>query len=242
MASSVEIKDLCKNIGEKVILDNINLNIEDKKSLVVLGRSGVGKSVLIKNICALMEPTSGSIKVHGLEITKLNTKQKLQLMSKFGFLFQGSALFDSMTVWENIAFSLLNNLHYNKDVAKKVAIEKLEMVDMDKYIADLYPSELSGGMQKRVALARAIACNPSIIFFDEPTTGLDPITSQIINELIVRVKNIVGATTITITHDIKSAMYIADRIIFLNDGRIEWDGMPDKLESCENEMLRQFLV
>ena len=172
----IEISNLCKKFGNKIILDNLNLNVYDKESLVILGRSGEGKSVLIKNISTLLKPDSGTIKIDGVDITK--TKNKFDLMNRFGYLFQNGALFDSLTVWENISFKLLNNFKFSRSQARKVAIEKLEIVDLDEKIADLYPSELSGGMQKRVSLARAIACDPDIIFFDEPTTGLDPITAE----------------------------------------------------------------
>jgi phospholipid/cholesterol/gamma-HCH transport system ATP-binding protein len=240
MQNKIEIRGLCKRFGEKIILDNLDLDIEDKKSLVVLGRSGMGKSVLIKNISTLIQADSGSIKIDGFEVTTLSGKKRLQFMNKFGFLFQGSALFDSMTVWENVAFKLLNNLKFSKKDAYTVALEKMKMVDLDERVSHLMPSELSGGMQKRVALARTLACNPSIIFFDEPTTGLDPITSQTINELIIRTKQIVGATTITITHDIKSAMQIADRIVLLDEGKIKWDGLPNDVLGSDNYVIKQF--
>jgi phospholipid/cholesterol/gamma-HCH transport system ATP-binding protein len=241
-SDKIEITNLNKTFSGRVVLNNLSLTIKEKQSLVVLGRSGTGKSVLIKNISALMKPDSGSIKIDGVEITKLSDAKRLQLMNKFGFLFQGGALFDSMNIWENVAFKLLNQLHYSKKDARKIAIEKLELVDLGESVADLLPSELSGGMQKRVALARAIACNPSIIFFDEPTTGLDPVTAQTINELMNAVKKITGATAITITHDIKSALQIADRIVLLNNGVIEWDGFPDELPKCENELVKQFFL
>lgn len=241
MKNKIEIRNLCKRFGDKIILDNLDLDIEEKKSIVILGRSGTGKSVLIKNILTLLEPDSGSIKVDGQEITNLNEKEKFKLMDKFGFLFQNGALFDSMSVWENVAFKLLNNLGYSREQAKKTAIEKLEIVDLDDNIADLRPSELSGGMQKRVALARAIVCNPEIIVFDEPTTGLDPITSQTINELIKKTTNIIGATTITITHDIHSAKFIADRIVLLDKGKIRWDGLVEDLNNSKDELLNKFL-
>jgi phospholipid/cholesterol/gamma-HCH transport system ATP-binding protein len=242
MQNKIEIRGLCKMFGEKVILDNLDLDVEDKKSLVILGCSGTGKSVLIKNISTLMQADAGSIKIDGVETTNLSDHDRLKLMNKFGFLFQGSALFDSMTVWENVAFKLLNNLNYAKKDARKIAMEKMEMVGLDGGIGDLLPSELSGGMQKRVALARAIACDPSILFFDEPTTGLDPITSQIINELIIRVKHAVGATTITITHDVKSTMQIADRIVLLDGGKIRWDGTPKDVLFSDNDVIKQFFM
>ena len=236
----IEIANLCKRFGDKVILDNLNLNVYDKESLVILGRSGEGKSVLIKNISTLLKPDSGTIKIDGVDITK--TKNKFNLMNRFGYLFQNGALFDSLTVWENISFKLLNNFKFSKKQARKIAIEKLEIVDLNENIADLYPSELSGGMQKRVSLARAIACDPDIIFFDEPTTGLDPITAEKINDLIIKTTKIVGATAITITHDIHSAKKISDRIVLLSKGKIVWEGNRFDIEDTDNELLNRFLL
>ena len=236
----IEISNLCKKFGNKVVLDNLNLNIYDKESLVILGRSGEGKSVLIKNISTLIQPDSGLIKIDGVDISKL--KNKFDLMNRFGYLFQNGALFDSLTVWENISFKLLNNFKFSRSQARKVAIEKLEIVDLDEKIADLYPSELSGGMQKRVSLARAIACDPDVIFFDEPTTGLDPITAEKINDLIIKTTKIVGATAITITHDIHSAKKISDRIVLLSKGKIIWEGNKYDIENTDNDLLNRFLL
>lgn len=236
----IEIKNLCKKFGNKVVLDNLNLNVYDKESLVILGKSGEGKSVLIKNISTLMQPDSGIIKIDDVDITK--NRNKFELMNRFGYLFQNGALFDSLTVWENISFKLINNFKFSKNQARKIAIEKLEIVDLNENIADLYPSELSGGMQKRVSLARAIACDPDIIFFDEPTTGLDPITAEKINDLIIKTTKIIGATAITITHDIHSAKKISDRIVLLNSGKIVWEGDKDSIENTDNELINKFLL
>ena len=242
MTNKIEIRNLCKSFGNKVVLNNLNLDIKEKESLVILGKSGSGKSVLIKNISTLMNPDSGSIKIDGQEITNLKENDKFKLMNKFGYLFQGGALFDSISVWENVAFKLLNNEKINRKKAKDIAIEKLNIVDLDESIADLSPAELSGGMQKRVSLARAICSNPEIIFFDEPTTGLDPITSETINNLIVKTVKIVGATAITITHDIHSARVISDRIVLLNEGKICWEGDKNTIDTTDNELVRKFLV
>ncbi|MBO4956604.1 MAG: ATP-binding cassette domain-containing protein [Rickettsiales bacterium] len=242
MTNKIEIRDLCKSFGSKVVLNNLNLDVKEKESLVILGKSGSGKSVLIKNISTLMNPDSGSIKVDGQEIINLKEADKFKLMNKFGYLFQGGALFDSISVWENVAFKLLNNEKMNRKKAKDIAIEKLSIVDLDESIADLSPAELSGGMQKRVSLARAICLNPEIIFFDEPTTGLDPITSETINNLIVKTVKIVGATAITITHDIHSARVISDRIVLLNEGKICWEGDKNTIDTTNNELVRKFLV
>lgn len=242
MKTKIEIKNLKKSFNSKIVLDGINLEIEEKKSLVILGRSGTGKSVLIRIISTLLEPDSGTLIIDGKNVTKIKEKDKSKLVDKFGFLFQNGALFDSLTIWENIAFKLINNHKIPKDEAKKIAIQKLEIVDLNSSIADLYPQELSGGMQKRVALARAIACDPEVIFFDEPTTGLDPITSEKINNLIVKTVNITGATAITITHDIRSAKMISDRIVFLDEGKICWDGDSTTLEKTDNSFVRRFLL
>ena len=240
--NKIEIRNLCKSFGKKIVLDNLNLDIKDRESLVILGKSGSGKSVLIKNISTLMDPDSGSIKIDGEEITNLCESKKFKLMNNFGYLFQNGALFDSISVWENVAFKLLNNEKMNREKAKKIAIEKLKIVDLDENIADLSPSELSGGMQKRVSLARAICLDPEIIFFDEPTTGLDPITAETINNLIVKTVKMVGATAITITHDIHSAKIISDRIVLLNEGKICWEGDKDSIEKTDNEVVRKFLL
>jgi phospholipid/cholesterol/gamma-HCH transport system ATP-binding protein len=240
MRNKIEITGLSKAFGGKTVLDNLNLNVGDGESLVILGRSGTGKSVLIKNLSMLMRPDTGSIKIDGAEITTLGRRQKFALMEQFGFLFQGSALFDSLTVWENVAFKLLNNMRLPRSEARQKAIEKLRLVDINGDVADLFPSELSGGMQKRVALARAIMGDPAIIFFDEPTTGLDPITACTINKLIVKIKKITGATAVTITHDVKSAVEIADRVILLNNGVVEWEGTPKELLKCDHQLLKEF--
>lgn len=243
MSVKIKLENVYKTFGKKVVLNNISLEIEEKKSLVILGRSGTGKSVLIKNICSLMKPDSGHIFIDGFDVTKIkNNEEQEKLMNKFGFLFQNGALFDSLNIWKNVAFRLLNNNKMSETEAKKIAIEKLEIVGMDEKVAELFPCELSGGMQKRVALARAIATNPEIIFFDEPTTGLDPIMSEIINQLIIKTSKIVGATTITITHDIHSAQTIADDVILLDNGSIEWSGNVKNMTTSNNELLQKFLA
>lgn len=241
MVNKIEIKGLSKKFGQKIVLEDLDLDIEDKKSTVILGKSGTGKSVLIKNISTLLKPDSGSIKIDGIETTTMKQKEKDSLMNKFGFLFQGGALFDSLSIWENVAFKFLNNLKIDKDEAKKIALKKLDIVGLPSNIADLYPCELSGGMQKRVALARAIAADPEIIFFDEPTTGLDPVMSNVINELIIKTTKIVGATSVTITHDIYSAKKIADKIVMLDEGKIIWQGTVEDLKTTTNQSLLEFL-
>lgn len=236
MSSRIVLKDITKRFAHKHVLNGIDLTIEKGESLVILGGSGSGKSVLIKIIAGLIEQSSGSILVDDAEITARD-----QLMPKIGFLFQGGALFDSLPVWENVAFRLINCQKLDRKSAKKVALEKLDLVGLSSSVADLYPAELSGGMQKRAALARAIAANPEIIFFDEPTTGLDPIMAEVINELIVSNSRKLGATIITITHDMNSAKVIADKIAMIYQGKIIWSGDAKNMYSSNNEYLDQFI-
>jgi phospholipid/cholesterol/gamma-HCH transport system ATP-binding protein len=235
------IKNLTKNFGEKKVLTGIDLQINKGESVVILGGSGSGKSVLIKIISTLLDPTSGSIKVDGEEITNVSLDKRDSLMEKFGFLFQGGALFDSLSIWENVAFRLIHQKKMSKKLAREIAIDKLKSVGLSDKTADLFPAELSGGMQKRASLARVIASNPEIIFFDEPTTGLDPIMSDVINNLIVDNSKKLGATTITITHDMASARKIADKVAMLFEGRIIWFGDVKDMYSSGNAYLEQFI-
>lgn len=237
----LEVKTLCKKFGNKIILDELDLKVAQNESLVVLGGSGSGKSVLIKSIVGLLQPDSGSVHLDGDDITNLSKLERANLMSRFGFLFQGGALFDSLRVWENIAFAPLHHKQTTTKEATDLALEKLEMVGLTSDVLYLFPSELSGGMQKRVALARAIATNPEIIFFDEPTTGLDPIMANVINELIIRVRKELGATTITITHDIHSARTIATKVAMLYQGKIVWTGPVENIDTSNNPIFDQFI-
>ncbi len=239
--NKIEIRNLHKAFGKKVVLDGIDLDIRQGESLVVIGGSGTGKSVLIKCIQGLLTPDDGSILVDGEEVVGINEEQKERLHSKMGMLFQGGALFDSLSVWENVAFDLLENKGYNKKTAKNEAIRVLRQVGLAPDVADLSPSELSGGMQKRVGLARAIASRPEIIFFDEPTTGLDPIMSDVINDLIIESVKGLGATALTITHDMASARKIADRIAMLYQGKIIWQGTVKEMDKTTNEYVQQFI-
>lgn len=235
------IEGLSKSFGKKKILDNIDLKVKNKECLVILGGSGSGKSVLIKTIVGLIAPDCGKIYYDNKLISNITKSQRDELMSHFGFLFQGGALFDSLKVWENIAFSLIHNKNISKDDAKDIAAEKLKLVGLSKDILRLYPSELSGGMQKRVALARAIAANPDVIFFDEPTTGLDPIMSNVINELIIKCREELGATTIVITHDINSARMISSRLSMLYQGKIIWTCDAKDIDNEDNPIFEQFI-
>jgi len=235
------VKNLAKDFGVKKVLTGIDLQVNKGESIVILGGSGSGKSVLIKILSGLLQPSSGSVKIDGEEITNMSAVARDKLMEKFGFLFQGGALFDSLSIWENVAFRLLYQQKIGKKEAREVAMQKLKAVGLSERVADLFPSELSGGMQKRASLARAIAVNPEIIFFDEPTTGLDPIMADVINDLIISNSKQLGATTITITHDMQSARKIADKIAMLYEGKIIWFGDVKDMYSSGNAYLDQFI-
>lgn len=237
----IKIRNLYKSFGKKHVLNGVDIDLYKGESLVVIGGSGTGKSVLIKCIQGLLKPDSGSIEIDGIEIVNENPEIIDKMHSKMGMLFQGGALFDSLTVWENVAFDLIQNRHFNKKEAKIVAIKVLRQVGLGEDIADLYPSELSGGMQKRVGLARAVITKPEIIFFDEPTTGLDPIMADVINDLIIESAKDLGATTLTITHDMASARKIADKIAMLYQGKIIWYGTVKDLDKTDNPYVKQFI-
>lgn len=230
-----------KSFGPKKVLRDLNLSVAKAESVVVIGGSGTGKSVLIKSILGILRPEKGSIKIDGDETIGLSGKRRDAHLAKFGMLFQGSALFDSIPVWKNVAFKLIQAQGVPRPEARDLAIATLANVGLGPDVGDLFPAELSGGMQKRVALARAIAAKPEIIFFDEPTTGLDPIMSDVINELIVKCVKELGATTITITHDMSSARKIADRVAMLYDGSIIWEGPKNKIDESGNAYVDQFI-
>ncbi len=237
----IELIDVHKSFGPKVVLDGINLEVKRGQSLVVIGGSGTGKSVMLKCIIGLMSATSGVIKIDGEDVTVLSQHDRDVLMGKFGMLFQGAALFDSLPVWENVAFRLLQGQGMDREEAREKALEKLRQVGLGNEVMDLSPSELSGGMQKRVALARAIAADPEIIFFDEPTTGLDPIMADVINQLIVDCVKRIGATTISITHDMASARKIGDVVAMIYKGRIVWCGDVGEIDNSGNDFVEQFI-
>ena len=235
--NKIEIRNLHKTFGKKCVLNGVDLDVKDGESLVVIGGSGTGKSVLIKCIQGLLAPDDGSIKIDGIETVDNNKN----IHEKMGMLFQGAALFDSLSVWENVAFVLLENGKLSRNDAKTEAINVLRQVGLTPDVADLSPAELSGGMQKRVGLARAIINKPEIIFFDEPTTGLDPIMADVINDLIIESAKGLGATTFTITHDMASARKIADRIAMLYQGKIIWIGSVEEMDKTDNPYLKQFV-
>ncbi|MBT2131164.1 ABC transporter ATP-binding protein [Aliiroseovarius lamellibrachiae] len=235
----IELSNLHKGFGPKKVLDGVNLTIERGESMVIIGGSGTGKSVLLKCVLGLMIQDSGTITLDGEDTS---TVERDAFLARFGMLFQGAALFDSLPVWQNVAFRLLRgSLARTRTEAREIAIEKLRRVGLTPDVADLFPSELSGGMQKRVGLARAIAAEPEIIFFDEPTTGLDPIMSGVINDLIREIVEEMGATAMTITHDMSSVRVIADKVAMLHAGRIQWAGPVEKMDNSGDPYVSQFI-
>jgi len=240
-APKIAVRELRKSFGRKRVLNGLDLDCDSGESLVIIGGSGTGKSVLIKCILGLLSPEEGSIRIDGIETVGLRRAARERLLQKFGMLFQGSALFDSLPVWENVAFGLVQGRGMERQTAKEIALAKLAAVGLGPEVGELRPAELSGGMQKRVALARAIAAEPEIIFFDEPTTGLDPIMADVINNLIVKCVREVGTTAVSITHDLVSARKIADRIAMLHQGRIIWHGPTAEIDRSGNPYVDQFI-
>ena len=235
----IELRGLHKSFGQNNVLAGVDLSIERGKSMVIIVGSGTGKSVLLKSILGLITPDQGQILVDGQDVTQADRDA---FLARFGMLFQGGALFDSLPVWQNIAFRLMRgSLKRPKDEARDIAIEKLRRVGLKSDVADRFPAELSGGMQKRVSLARAIAAEPEIIFFDEPTTGLDPIMSGVINDLIREIVVDMGATAMTITHDMTSVRTIADDIAMLHAGRIQWTGPVGDMDQSGDSYIDQFI-
>lgn len=237
----ISMRGVHKYFGRNKVLKGVDLNIAKGESMVIIGGSGSGKSVLIKTIIGLIEPSRGSIRVDGQEVAHLSARERKGIMRKFGMLFQGGALFDSLPVWRNIAFTYLQSGKISAAEAHDIAVAKLAEVGLGGEVASLMPSELSGGMQKRVALARAIAHEPEIILFDEPTTGLDPIMADVINDLIIKCSESLGATTVTITHDMHSAKRIADKVAMIYHGKIIWNGDIKEMNHSENEYVDQFI-
>lgn len=238
----INVKNLSVSFGNKIILNNINFNLFKKESLVIIGKSGSGKSVLLRCLMGLLKPNLGSIKIDGINIVDATRKDKENVLNNIGVTFQNGALFDSLTVWENITFKQTRFFRFNKKEAKEKALSIIQNLELDKNILELYPSELSGGMQKRVAIARAICDQPQVLFFDEPTSGLDPITGKIINDLINKTVIKLGVSAITITHDISSINNLASRVILLDNNKIAWSGIPSDMNASKNNLLRQFLI
>jgi phospholipid/cholesterol/gamma-HCH transport system ATP-binding protein len=237
----ISIRNLHKSFGSKQVLRGVNLDIPSNKSVVIIGGSGTGKSVLLKSILGLIEPDSGEILIDGVNCLTMPKSEREGLLTEVGMLFQGAALFDSLPVWENVAFRPLTVDGMSKGDARQLALETLAKVGLGPEVADLSPSELSGGMQKRVGLARAISTRPSILFFDEPTTGLDPIMADVINDLIRQSVDDLGATAVSITHDMASAVKISDAIAMLYEGQIIWEGEPGDVKNSGNEYVDQFV-
>jgi phospholipid/cholesterol/gamma-HCH transport system ATP-binding protein len=239
--TKISVRGLRKAFGRKQVLDGLDIDCASGESLVVIGGSGTGKSVLVKCILGLLHPEAGSIRIDGVETVGLPHATRERLLQKFGMLFQGSALFDSLNVWENVAFGLVQGRGMTRSAAREIALAKLAAVGLGPEVSLLRTAELSGGMQKRVALARAIAAEPEIVFFDEPTTGLDPIMADVINDLIVKCVREVGTTAVSITHDMVSARKIADRIAMLYQGRIVWHGPTAEIDHSGNPYVDQFI-
>jgi phospholipid/cholesterol/gamma-HCH transport system ATP-binding protein len=237
----IAVRGLRKSFGPKQVLDGVDIDCAAGESLVIIGGSGTGKSVFVKCILGLMRPEAGSIRIDGEETVGIGRAAREALMRRIGMLFQGGALFDSLPVWENVAFSLIQGRGMERIQAREIALRKLAAVGLGPEVGELSPAELSGGMQKRVALARAIAAEPEIIFFDEPTTGLDPIMADVINNLIVKCVRELGATAISITHDMASARKIADRVAMLHRGKIIWEGPTADIDTTDNPYVDQFV-
>ncbi len=236
----ISLRGIKKSFGTNLVLDGVDLDIEAGKSTVIIGGSGTGKSVLLKCILGLIEPDAGEILFDGKKLTK-RSRMELRFFQRIGMLFQGAALFDSLPVWENVAFGLIQGHNTPRKEAHDIAIETIRKVGLAADVGKLSPAELSGGMQKRVGLARAIAANPEVIFFDEPTTGLDPIMADVINQLIIERVNDIGATAVSITHDMFSADRIGDTTAMIYQGKIIWEGPSKSVQDSGNPYVEQFI-
>jgi len=236
----IELRDIHKSFDKKNVLNGVDLKVEKGESVVVIGGSGSGKSVLLKHIIGLLRPEKGTVTVNSTDILQLDEDGLNEVRKKFGMLFQSAALFDSMAVWENVGFGLKRHTGMHDREIKEVAVQKLRLVGLVN-VEDLMPSELSGGMRKRVGLARAIAMEPEILLYDEPTTGLDPITADAINDLIIKMREKLQVTSVAITHDMKSAYKIADTIAMLYNGVIVAKGTPEEIRTTADPVVRQFI-
>lgn len=239
--AKLELRGVAKTFEGRRVLDGVDISVAPGRSLVIIGASGQGKSVTLKIAVGLMQADRGQVYMDGVDISDLKTSERSRLHGNLGMLFQGSALFDSLKVWQNVGFRLINADKVNRRDARDRAVEALGRVGLPPDVADLFPSELSGGMQKRVGLARAVVAHPEILFFDEPTTGLDPITSDVINELIIEEVKRLGCTAVSITHDMVSARKIGDEIAMLHDGRIVWRGPAQSIDEADNPYVQQFI-
>jgi phospholipid/cholesterol/gamma-HCH transport system ATP-binding protein len=237
---TIECRDVWKGFSRKSVLRGLNLVIHPGETVVVIGQSGSGKSVLLKHIVGLIHPDRGSILIDDIDITKLNRKKLFELRMRFGMVFQGAALFDSYTVEENVGLAMREHTTLSDEEVSRIAEEKLHMVGLDG-VGDKRPAELSGGMKKRVGFARAIAMDPKCVLYDEPTTGLDPINADVINNLMVKLSNELHITSVVVTHDLQSAYKVADRIVMLHEGKVLFDGSPDDVKSTAHPIVRQFI-
>jgi phospholipid/cholesterol/gamma-HCH transport system ATP-binding protein len=239
----IEVVDLWKSFGDNEVLKGISLTIPDGTTYVVLGGSGSGKTVLMKHVIGLLKPDRGTVRVDGIEISALDGKELTEARQKFGMVFQGAALFDSMSVFENVAFPLKEKrgVHLAADELRRRVIAKLKVVDLGEEVLERSPAELSGGMRKRVALARALVSDPQIVLYDEPTTGLDPITTEYVDSMIIGAKERLGITSMVISHDVASAFKVADRLAVLYDGRIAAEGTPAQVRESEDPFVQRFL-
>ncbi len=240
MDSCIKIEGVRKSFGGNDVLKGVNLEIRKNESVVIIGRSGCGKSVLLKHINRLINPDAGSVYINGSNLEEINIRQLVEVRKNIGMLFQSAALLDSLTVGQNVGLGLKEGWRLSDKEVKEIVAEKLELVGLGG-TEDVYPSELSGGMRKRVGLARAIATNPQIILYDEPTTGLDPITADMINDLILDLHRKLHVTSITVTHDMVSAYKIGDRIVMLYGGQVEYSGSPEQTKNSGNEIVDQFI-
>jgi len=236
----IVIDSVSKRLGSRQVLRGVSLNIAEGESVAIIGRSGTGKSVLLKHVVGLMQPDAGTVLVDGMDVPSLGTKDLLELRKRMGMLFQGGALFDSLSVGDNVGLPLREHTRVDENQVTLVVREKLHLVGLEG-VEEMRPSSLSGGMKKRAALARALALNPRIMLYDEPTTGLDPITSDLINRLIRRLQERLGITSIAVTHDMRSAYHIADRIAMLHEGRIHAVGTPAEIQATTDPAVRQFI-
>lgn len=240
MSTKIKVEKLYKKFDKREVLHDINFDVKEKEIFVIIGGSGSGKSTVIKHIIGLLKPTSGRVIVDGVDITALKNNELIEFRKKIGYLFQEGALFDSLKVWENVGFYYLENTKMPPREIRQLATEKLAMVGL-KDIEDLYPSQLSGGMRKRVSLARAISYNPEIVLYDEPTSGLDPVTSAMIDRLILKLRDEIGVTSIVVTHDLESAFSIADRIMYIHRGKVVAIGTPQEIKNHPDPMVQQFI-
>ena len=238
----INVKNLSVSFGNNIVLNNINFHLSNKESLVIIGKSGSGKSVLLRCLMGLLKPDLGSIEIDNVDIVNANRIDKEKALTNIGVTFQNGALFDSLNVWENITFKQTKFFGFNKKAAKEKALSIIKNLELNENILELYPSELSGGMQKRIAIARAICDQPEILFFDEPTSGLDPITGKVINDLIHKTVRKLGVSAITITHDISSINNLASRVILLDRNKIAWSGKPNDMKTSKNSIVQQFLI